>query len=74
MFTYKPNMPTYHGYLQMIIFSNKKNKPIDVNSRASKNSKIKSRQSVKKKNNPKNKAPSEELLDLTRTWDEDLCE
>jgi len=54
--------------------SNKKNKPINVNSRASKNAQIKSRQSVKKKNNPKNKAPSEELLDLTRTWDEDLCE
>ena len=54
--------------------SNKKNKPINVNSRASKNAKIKSRQSAKKKNNPKNKAPSEELLDLTRTWDEDLCE
>ena len=54
--------------------SHKKNKPIDVNSRPSKNAKIKFRQSVKKKNNPKNKAPSEELLDLTRTWDEDLCE
>ena len=54
--------------------SNKKNKPINVNSRASKNAKIKSRQSAKKKNNPKNKAPSEELLDLTQTWDDDLCE
>jgi len=54
--------------------SHKKNKPIDVNSRASKNAKIKSRQSVKKKNNPKNKAPSEELQDLTQVWDEDLCE
>jgi len=58
----------------MTILSNKKNKPINVNSRASKNAKIKPRQSVKKTNNPKNKAPSEELLDLTRTWDEDLCE
>ena len=54
--------------------SNKKNKPINVNSRASKNAQIKSRQSAKKKNNPKNKTPSEELLDLTQTWDEDLCE
>ncbi|MCL0044921.1 hypothetical protein M1N16_01685 [Nitrospinaceae bacterium] len=54
--------------------SNKKNKPINVNRRASKNAPIKSRQSVKKTNNPKNKVPSEELLDLTRTWDEDLCE
>ncbi|MCS5544384.1 MAG: hypothetical protein NZ731_00445 [Gammaproteobacteria bacterium] len=54
--------------------SNKKNKPMNVNSRASKNTQIKSRQSVKKTNNPKNKASSEELLDLTRTWDEDLCE
>ena len=58
----------------MAIPSNKKNKPINAKGRASKNAKIKSRQSVKKKNNPKNKAPSEELLDLTRTWDEDLCE
>jgi len=58
----------------MTILPNKKNKPINVNSRASKNAKIKPRQSVKKTNNPKNKAPSEELLDLTRTWDEDLCE
>jgi len=54
--------------------SNKKNKPINVNIRASKKAQIKSRQSVKKKNNQKNKAPSEELLDLTRTWNEDLCE
>jgi len=58
----------------MTILSNKKNKPINVNSRASKNTQIKSRQSVKKTNNPKNKASSEELLELTRTWDEDLCE
>jgi len=56
------------------ILSNKKNKTINVNRRASKNAQIKSRQSVKKTNNSKNKAPSEELLDLTRTWDEDLCE
>ena len=54
--------------------SHTKNKPININSRASKNAQIKSRQSVKKTNNPKNKAPSEELLDLTRTWNEDLCE
>ena len=54
--------------------SHKKNKPININSRASKNAQIKSRPSVKKTNNPKNKAPSEELLDLTRTWNEDLCE
>ena len=54
--------------------SNKKNKPINVNCRASKNAQIKSRQSVKTTNNPRNKALSEELLDLTRTWDEDLCE
>jgi len=74
MFIYKPNMPTYQGCLQMTILPNKKNKLINVNSRASKNAQIKSRQSVKKKNNPKNKAPSEELLDLTQTWDEDLCE
>ena len=74
MFTYEPNIRTYQGYVQMTILSNKKNKPVNVNSRASKNAQIKSRQSVKKKNNPKNKAPSEELLDLTRTWDEDLCE
>jgi len=58
----------------MTILSNKKNKPINVNTRASKKAQIKSRQSVKKKNSQKNKAPSEELLDLTRTWDEDLCE
>ena len=58
----------------MTLLANKKNKPINANRRASKNAHIKSRQSVKKKNNPKNKAPSEELLDLTRTWDEDLCE
>jgi hypothetical protein len=58
----------------MTILSNKKNKPINVNRRASKNAQIKPRQSVKKINNSKNKAPSEELLDLTRTWDEDLCE
>jgi len=58
----------------MITLTNKKNKPINVNSRASKNAQIKSPKSVKKTNNPKNKAPSEELLDLTRTWDEDLCE
>jgi len=51
-----------------------KNKPININSRASKNAQIKSRQSVKKTNNPKNKAPSEELLDLARIWDDDLCE
>ena len=74
MFTYKPNTLTYQGYFQMTTLSNKKNKPINVNSRASKNAQIKSRQSVKKTNNPKNKASSEELLDLTRTWDEDLCE
>lgn len=74
MFIYKLNTLTYQGCLQMTILSNKKNKLINVNSRASKNAQIKSRQSVKKKNNPKNKAPSEELLDLTRTWDEDLCE
>jgi len=54
--------------------SNKKNKPININIRASKKAQIKSRKSVKKKNSQKNKAPSEELLDLTRTWDEDLCE
>jgi len=58
----------------MTISSNKKNKPINVKGKASKNAKIKPRQSAKKKNNPKNKAPSEELLDLTQTWDEDLCE
>ena len=58
----------------MTILSNKKNKTISVNRRASKNAQIKPRQSVKKTNNSKNKAPSEELLDLTRTWDEDLCE
>ena len=74
MFIYKPNTLTYQGCLQMTKSSNKKNKPINVNSRASKNAQIKSRQSVKKTNNPKNKASSEELLDLTRTWDEDLCE
>ena len=74
MFIYKPNMPTYQGCLQMTILPNKKNKLINVNSRASKNAQIKSRQSVKKTNNSKNKTPSEELLDLTRTWDEDLCE
>ena len=54
--------------------SNKKNKPMNVNSRASKNTQIKFRQSVKKTNNPKNKAPSEELLDLARILDDDLCE
>ena len=54
--------------------SHKKNKPININSKAPKNAQIKSRQSVKKTNNPRNKAPSEELLDLTRTWNEDLCE
>jgi hypothetical protein len=58
----------------MTILSNKKNKPINVNRRASKNAQIKSPQRVKKTNNSKNKTPSEELLDLTRTWDEDLCE
>jgi hypothetical protein len=58
----------------MTMLSNKKNKPINLNSRASRNIKIKSRQSIKKTSNQKNKAPSEELLDLTRTWDEDLCE
>ncbi len=67
-------MLVYQGYLQMTMLSNKKNKPINVNSRASRNIKIKSRQSIKKTSNQKNKAPSEELLDLTRTWDEDLCE
>ena len=67
-------MLVYQGYLQITMLSNKKNKPINVNSRASKNAQIKPRQSAKKKNNPKNKAPSEELLDLTQTWDEDLCE
>ena len=74
MFTYKSNTLTYQGYLQMTISSNKKNKPINVKSRAFKNAQIKSRQSIKKINKPKNKAPSDELLDLTRTWDEDLCE
>ena len=58
----------------MTMLSNKKNKPINLNSRASRNIKIKSRQSIKKTSNQKNKAPSEELLDLTRTWGEDLCE
>ena len=58
----------------MTILSNKKNKPSNVNRRASKNAQIKSRKRVKKTNNPKNKAPSEEFLELTRTWDEDLCE
>ena len=58
----------------MTMLSNKKNKPINLNSRASRNIKIKSRQSVKKTNNPKNKAPSEELLDLARILDDDLCE
>ena len=74
MFIYKPITLTYQGCLQMTTLSNKKNKLISVNSRASKNAQIKSRQSVKKTNNPKNKASSEELLELTRTWDEDLCE
>ena len=74
MFIYKLNTLTYQGCLQMTILSNKKNKLINVKSRACKNAQIKSRQSVKKKNNPKNKAPSEEFLDLARTWDEDLCE
>jgi len=37
----------------MTILSNKKNKPINVNSRAFKNAQIKSRQSVKKTNNLK---------------------
>ena len=67
-------MLVYQDYLQMTMLLNKKNKPINVNSRASRNIKIKSRQSIKKTSNQKNKAPSEELLDLTRTWDEDLCE
>ena len=49
MFIYKPNMPTYQGCLQMTLLPNKKNKLINVNSRASKNAQIKPRQHIKKK-------------------------
>ena len=67
-------MLVYQGYLQMTMLSNKKNKPINVNSRASRNIKIKPRQSIKKTNNQKNNCPSEEFLDLARIWDDGLCE
>jgi len=58
----------------MAILTGQKTKLTNVKGKNSKNLKIKPRRSVKKRNGSKKMEQSEELIALTRTWDEDLCE
>ena len=58
----------------MAILKGQKTKLTNVKDKNSKNLKIKPRRSMKKRNGSKKMEQSEELIALTRTWDEDLCE
>ena len=58
----------------MAILKGQKTKLTNVKDKNSKNLKIKPHRSVKKRNGSKKMEQSEELIALTRTWDEDLCE
>ena len=58
----------------MTTLTGKRKKRTSVKSKNSKNLKKKPRQGVKKKNGSKKMEQSEELIALTQTWDEDLCE
>jgi len=56
------------------MLSEKNKKPINTKSRNSKNPKAKSHVGIKKAKNSNKETPPDELLELTQTWDEDLCE
>ena len=58
----------------MIMLSEKNKKPINTKSRNSKKPKAKSHVGIKKVKNSNKETPPDELLELTQTWDEDLCE
>ena len=58
----------------MTTLTDKRKKLTSAKSKNSKNLKKKPRQGVKKKNGSKKMEQSEELIALTQTWDEDLCE
>jgi len=58
----------------MIMLSNKGKKTIDAKGGNSKNLKTKSHVGIKKAKNSNKETPPDELLELTQTWDEDLCE
>ncbi len=56
------------------MLSEKNKKPINTKNRNSKNPKAKSHVGTKKARNSNKETPPDELLELTQTWDEDLCE
>ena len=58
----------------MTTLTDKRKKLTGAKSKNSKNLKTKPRQGVKKKNSSRKIKQSKELIALTQTWDEDLCE
>ena len=58
----------------MTTLTDKRKKLTSAKNKNSKNLKTKPRQGAKKKNNSKKIKQSKELIALTQTWDEDLCE
>ena len=56
------------------MLSDKGKKPTNSKSRNSKKSKNPPHVAIKKVKNLKKEIPSDELKELTKTWDEDLCE
>ena len=58
----------------MTTLTDKRKKLTGAKSKNSKNLKTKPRQGAKKRNSSKKIKQSKELIALTQTWDEDLCE
>ena len=58
----------------MTTLAGKRTKLTNVKSKNSKNLKTKSRHGAKKRSGSKKMEQAEELIELTQTWDEDLCE
>tara|TARA_B100000446_G_scaffold39064_1_gene34406 strand:+ start:605 stop:781 length:177 start_codon:yes stop_codon:yes gene_type:complete len=58
----------------MTTLTDKRKKLTSAKNKNSKNLKTKPRQGAKKRNNSKKIKQSKELIALTQTWDEDLCE
>ena len=58
----------------MTTLTDKRKKLTGTKIKNSKNLKTKPRQGAKKRNNSKKIKQSKELIALTQTWDEDLCE
>ena len=56
------------------MLSDKGKKTINAKGGNSKNLKTKSHVGIKKVRNSKKEVPPDELLELTQTWDKDLCE